>query len=179
MPIVLIIAIVAALVIILFLIAVASRPAHFRIARAATIGAPLATVHANIDDFHRWQQWSPWAKLDPAAKATFDGPASGLGAAFAWDGNSKVGAGRMTITDATPTHIRIRLEFARPFTATNTADFTLSPDGPATQVTWAMSGPSPFFLRAMCMLFFNQEKMVGGMFEEGLANLKKLSETPA
>jgi len=108
---------IAALLIVIFIIAVWARPSQFRIARAGTIDAPSPLVHANIDDFHRWQAWSPWAKLDPTAKNSYDGPSSGTGAGFGWDGNGKVGAGHMTIVASLPHRITIRLDFFRPFKA--------------------------------------------------------------
>jgi hypothetical protein len=167
------------LLIVIFIIAVWTRPSQFRIARAATIDAPAPAVHANINDFHRWQAWSPWAKLDPGAKNSYDGPASGTGAGFGWDGNGKVGAGHMTIVASAPNRITIRLDFTRPFTATNTAEFTIAAVGAQTQVTWAMSGHAPFMMKAMCLLFFDQDKLIGTMFEQGLANLKDISEKTA
>ena len=170
---------IAALLIVIFIIAVWARPSQFRIARAGTIDAPSPLVHANIDDFHRWQAWSPWAKLDPTAKNSYDGPSSGTGAGFGWDGNGKVGAGHMTIVASLPHRITIRLDFFRPFKATNTAEFTITAVGAQTQVTWAMSGHAPFMLKAMCLLFFDQDKLIGTMFEQGLANLKTISEKTA
>src|SRR5437764_1072594 len=68
-------------------------------ARSATIPAPPAAVFAQINDLHMWEAWSPWEKIDPAMKKTFDGPPAGAGASFAWTGNSSVGEGRVTITD--------------------------------------------------------------------------------
>jgi hypothetical protein len=83
-------------------------------------------VFAQVNDFHNWEAWSPWAKLDPAAKATFEGPHPGKGAIFRWAGNEEVGEGSMTITESRPSElIKIKLEFLKPFEATNTAEFTL------------------------------------------------------
>jgi len=68
-----VLAAVAALVVV-FLIVVATRPADFRIERRATIAAPPSVVFDQVNDFRNWSAWSPWAKLDPAMKETYDGP---------------------------------------------------------------------------------------------------------
>ena len=168
--------IVIAVLIALFCIVVALRPDEFCVSRSATIFAPPAVVFGYVNDLHKWQEFSPWAKLDPAAKNSFEGPGSGVGASFAWAGNGKVGEGRMTITESRPDElIRFRLDFLKPFAATNTAEFTFKSEEGKTIVTWSMSGKSNFFFKAMG-LFMNCDKMVGAQFSEGLANLKALAE---
>ena len=159
------------------LIAVSARqPAAFRIIRSTAINAPPAAVFAQVNDLHHWQEWSHWAKKDPQARTTFDGAALGLGASFTWDGNKKVGAGRMTITEsAEPDRIVIRLDFTRPFVATNTAEFAISSTSKATLVSWTMTGNNNFIGKAFG-LFINVDAMIGGDFEQGLANLKTRCE---
>jgi uncharacterized protein YndB with AHSA1/START domain len=163
-------------VVLAFVAYVALQPSTFRIERAAIVVAPVERVFAEVNDFHGWQQWSPWAKLDPNAKATFEGPASGEGAVFRWAGNEKVGEGSMTLLESRPDErIKIRVDFMKPWAGTNTTEFTFKPDGPRTIVTWAMSGEQGFLEKAVCV-FMNPDKMVGGQFEKGLANLKLLAE---
>src|SRR5215217_1936405 len=112
--------IVVAALIIIFLIVVALQPSAFRVVRTATIAAPPEAVFAQVNDFHKWEAWSPWAKLDPSMKQTYGGPPAGVGAVYEWSGNGQVGAGRMTITDSRPAElVGIRLEFFRPFKGTN------------------------------------------------------------
>jgi hypothetical protein len=165
--------------IIVFVGVVALQPSDFRIVRSTTISAPAAVAFSQVNDFHRWEAWSPWAKMDPAAKNTFEGAPSGTGAIFAWAGNSKVGEGRMTLTESRPPElIRIKLEFVKPFAASNTAEFTFRPEGSQTVVTWAMSGTRNFIARAVC-LFMNMDKTVGGEFEKGLAQVKAVAEAAA
>ena len=169
---------VAALI--LLLVAVVSmRPAEFRVSRSATMAATPGTVFAQVNDFHNWDEWSPWAKLDPGAKNSFDGPAAGVGAVFAWDGNKHVGAGRMTITDSVPDSlIRINLEFFRPMKATNLTEFTFAPAGDQTEVTWTMTGRNGFVGKFFCLLM-NLDKMVGKDFDKGLASVKGIVEGDA
>jgi polyketide cyclase/dehydrase/lipid transport protein len=165
-----------AAIIVVFVVVVALQPSDFRIVRSATISAPAPAVFAQVNDFHNWEAWSPWAKLDPAAKATFEGPSAGTGAIFKWAGNKEVGEGSMTITESRPSDlIRIKLEFLRPFEATNSAEFTFKPEGNRTAVTWSMEGKNNFIAKAVC-LFMNMDKMVGGQFEQGLAQMKAVVE---
>jgi len=167
-----------AVVIIVFVVVVAMQPAEFRITRSATIAAPPADVFAQVNDFHHWEAWSPWAKLDPAAKNSFEGPSAGTGAIFKWSGNSQVGEGTMTMTESHPNDsIKITIDFARPMAGTNVAEFTFKPEGSQTVVTWSMTGRSNFVGKAFC-LFVNMDKMVGGEFEKGLAQMKTVVEAP-
>ncbi len=158
---------------------VAMQPAEFLIERSTTIAAPAPVVFAQVNDFHKWDAWSPWAKLDPDVKNSYEGAPAGQGAMLAWAGNSKVGEGRMTITESRPNElIRIKLEFVRPFAATDTAQFAFKPDGDRTAITWSMFGHNNFVSRAV-FLFVDMDKALGGEFEKGLASMKSVAETSA
>jgi uncharacterized protein YndB with AHSA1/START domain len=173
------IAAAVALVVVVLAVVVAMQPSEFRIERRATIAAPAAAVFAQVNDFHNWEAWSPWAKLDPAVKNSFEGPPAGKGATFSWAGNSKVGEGRMTIVESRPDElVRIKLEFLKPFAATSTAEFAFKPDGERTAVTWSMYGNNGFINRAV-FLFVNMDKALGGEFEKGLASMKSAAEASA
>jgi uncharacterized protein YndB with AHSA1/START domain len=170
------IAIVLGLLIAALLIYAATKPDSFRIERSTTIKAPPEKVFALINDFHQWEAWSPWEKIDPALKRTYSGAPSGKGAVYEWDGNKEIGQGRMEITESTPaSKVALKLDFVKPFEAHNMVDFTLATQGDSTTVTQAMYGPSPYISKLMTT-FFSMEKMVGGKYEEGLANLKALAE---
>jgi hypothetical protein len=171
-----IIAIILAIAIALVLIFAAGKPDTFRVTRAATIKAAPETIFPLIADFHEWGKWSPWEGRDPALKRTFSGAERGTGAVYAWDGNRNVGAGRMEITRTTvPSEIVIKLDFIKPFEGHNIAEFTLSPQGSGTDVTWVMHGPAPFMSKVM-QVFMNMDRMIGRDFEAGLANLKTIAE---
>jgi uncharacterized protein YndB with AHSA1/START domain len=171
-----IIAIILAIAIALVLILAAAKPDAFRVTRGTVIKAPPETVFPLIADFHEWGKWSPWEERDPAMKRTFGGTERGVGAVYAWDGNKNVGAGRMEITRASaPSDIVIKLDFIKPFEGHNVAEFTLSPQGSGTDVTWVMHGPAPFMSKVM-QVFMNMDRMIGRDFEAGLANLKKVAE---
>ncbi|RYD21399.1 MAG: polyketide cyclase [Verrucomicrobiaceae bacterium] len=168
-----------AVVLLIFVIVVASRPGEFRYERSTTIAAPPSAVFPHLNDLHKWQAWSPWAKKDPDAKTTFEGPQEGVGSAMSWAGDSNVGEGKMTITESKPNErVQYRLDFLKPFTGTNMAEFTFTPEGSGTKVVWSMSGKNNFFSKAFG-LFVDCEKMIGDDFEQGLRDLKAIVEKPA
>jgi uncharacterized protein YndB with AHSA1/START domain len=160
----------------IFAVVVALQPNDFTIERSTTIEAPPAAAFAHVNDFHKWDAWSPWAKLDPKAKNTFEGKDSGEGAVFKWSGNDEVGEGSMTIVESKPyERIKIRLDFVKPMEDTSDVVFTFEPDTAGTKVTWDMSGKNNFVGKAMCMVLGMQE-MMNEKFDEGLASLKKTVE---
>lgn len=167
-----------AVLVIGFVIVVATRPADFRVERSLVMNAPPEAAFAQANDFHNWNAWSPWAKIDPNAKNAFEGPNSGVGAVFKWDGNKDVGSGSMKIEESRPNEfIKIRLEFLKPFAAVNATEFTFVPQGNQTLVTWSMYGKNGFIGKAIG-LFMDCEKMVGPMYEKGLASMKAIVEKP-
>ena len=166
---------IAALVVVLVVV-IATRPSEFRVERTATVSAPAAVVFAQVNDFHQWDAWSPYAKRDPGMKKTFEGAPSGVGAVYTWSGNHEVGEGRTTIVESRPSElIRVRLEFVRPFAATSTATFTFRPEGERTAVTWTLDGRNGFPAKAMGLVM-NMDKMIGDDFEKGLAQMKAIAE---
>lgn len=173
------IAIAAAVLIAAVLVYAASRPDSFRFSRSTRIAAPPERILPLIEDFREWPRWSPFEKLDPEMKRTFGGPPRGVGSTYAWEGNGKAGAGRMEILRIDPTSlVEIQLDFYRPMKANNFADFLFDPDGDATNVTWVMRGPSPFFFKLMSV-FINLDRMAGKDFATGLASLKAEIERAA
>jgi hypothetical protein len=159
-----------------FLIAAALRPDELRVERSITISAPAVIAFAQINDPRKWQQISPYAKDDPAAKYTFAGPAAGVGSSLEWVGNAKVGTGRMTITDSRPDElVRFKFEFFKPWYCTNTTDFIFRSTGSGTEVTWAMFMKNNFIAKASGLVM-NMDKLMGQSFEAGLVNLKTLAE---
>jgi len=150
----------------------ATRPDSFVVKRTAVIDAPPEKLVGMVQDFHQWGAWSPWEKMDPGMSRTYEGPPAGVGSAYAWSGNDKVGAGRMEIQKVVPAReVVFKLDFLKPFKASNTGRFAFEPEGAATKVTWTMEGKNPYISKVMG-LFFNMDKMIGKDFETGLANMK-------
>ncbi len=155
---------------------IASRPDDYTVQRTATFKASPDIAFAQVNDFHQWSAWSPWGKLDPDQKTTFEGAASGVGAQYGWSGNDKVGEGRMTIEESKPAElVRIKLEFIRPFPDTSITTFAFAPAAEGASVTWKMEGKHNFLSKAMCLVM-DMDKMLGPDFERGLADMKTASE---
>ena len=166
-----IIAIVAMLV-----IAAVRKPDTFRVERSVVINAPAEKIFPLVNDFHNFDRWSPWEKLDPKMSKSITGAASGVGAVYEWSGNGKAGAGRMEITESTPSsRIVIKLDFQKPIEGHNFSEYTFTPEGTGTRVSWVMHGPSPFVSKVM-QVFITMDDMIGGDFESGLAAMKAAAE---
>jgi uncharacterized protein YndB with AHSA1/START domain len=153
----------------------ATKADTFSVRRSAAMHASPARVFVSINDLRNWRGWSPYEHLDPDMKRTFSGSPAGVGAVYAWDGNTSAGSGTMEITESTPpSRIVIALHFTRPFEGNNTVEFTLEPHGDSTTVIWAMHGPVNFPAKVIG-LFVSMDTMIGTQFEEGLANLRRAS----
>jgi hypothetical protein len=163
-----------AAVVLVFIIVVALQPADFKIERSEVVAAAPEIVHAKVNDFTVWKDWSPWVKLDPEAKLTFSNNPVGVGATYGWDGD-KSGAGLMILTASSPEAIAIDLNFTKPFKAENKVVFSFASIHGGTQITWTMTGKNGFMGKAFG-LFFDMDEMVGGDFEKGLKDIKRLSE---
>ena len=155
---------------------ISTQPYEFKVTRSTIIQAPPEAVFENVNNLHKWEAWSPWAKLDPNAKTTFEGPEAGKGAIMRWDGNMEVGKGSMTIVESKPNEqVLFNLDFEKPLPGTNTAEFLFKAEDVNTKVIWSMHGKQNFLGKAMGLIF-NCEKMVGENFDKGLASLKALAE---
>jgi hypothetical protein len=166
---------VGVFVVLLILLAL-RQPDEFTIQRSILINAIPDRIFPHVNNFHRWQAWSPWDKIDPQLKRTYSGPEFGVGAHYAWSGNGKVGAGSTEIIESLPSLlIRIELIMLKPFACNNLVQFSFEPTPQGTTVTWRMSGTNKLFNKIFG-LFFNLDKMVGRDFEKGLAQLKEIVE---
>jgi carbon monoxide dehydrogenase subunit G len=172
-------AFVLAAIVAVLAVAIGMQPDTYRVTRSIDIAAPPAAVHAWINDFHKWDAWSPWAKLDPNMKTTYSGAPAGPSASYHWTGNDEVGEGRMTILESEDgRRVKINLEFIKPFASTALTDFTISPAGPGSRVEWTTGGDMNFLSKAMCLFMGGMDKMIGPDFEKGLAQLKAAAEKP-
>jgi uncharacterized protein YndB with AHSA1/START domain len=167
-----------------FAVYVALLPGQYSVDRSATIAAPPEAVFTHVNNFKKWDDWSPWAKRDPNSKTAYEGPQEGPGAIFKWDGNEEVGKGQMTIIESTPAErIAIKLEFERPFPGSSNVGFAFKPEGEGTKVTWSLAGEQGFVERAMMLVMgLDMDEMIGKEYETGLASLKRIVEseqTPA
>ena len=154
----------------------ATRPNDFRVQRSASIKAPAEKIFPHINDLHAFNSWNPFSKKDPNVKGSYSGAVSGAGAAYAFEGNSEVGRGRIEITDSRPaSEVRMSLHMLAPMEGRNVVEFTLRPREDSTSVTWAIQGPMPYISKVLS-LFCDLDAMIGKEFENGLAELKTIVE---
>jgi hypothetical protein len=147
---------------------------EMNVSRSANISAPPEAVFKVVNDFRQWDAWSPWSKLDPTMKKSWEGPSEGVGAIYRWRGNNEVGEGSMTLLESRPNEkVGVKLEFIRPFAGLSDVQFTLVPEGAGTKITWSMQSKNAFMAKVIG-LFVDFEKMCGDSFTEGLANLGKV-----
>jgi hypothetical protein len=169
------IGVILVLAVIVLLVIAATEPATFHVERSTTIAATPAKINPLLDDLHNWQKWSPWANLDPTMRQSYSGAVEGRGAVYEWEGNRKVGKGRMEILAAEPTETSIKLNFFSPMSSQSTSNFILQPQGTGTRVTWTMDGSNTYASKLMSV-FVSMDSMVGKDFEHGLSNLKTAAE---
>jgi hypothetical protein len=177
---------------------IAMQPSAYAVQRSTTINAPAATVFAHVNDFHKWEAWSPWAKLDPAMKTEYKGSAEGQGSIYHWtSADDNVGEGEMTIVQSHPSeHVGIDLKFIAPMESASKTDFTFKETGacqagaapaaagaaatpacsPQTTVEWKMTGNNNFMAKGFFLFTGGMDKMIGPDFEKGLAALKAAAE---
>lgn len=169
--------IIVAVIVAGFLILAALQPSEIRVTRSTLVSAPAAAAFLQVNDLDHWQKVSPYAQMDPTAKTTFTGPRAGKDASLAWDGNKRIGAGRMTVIESQPDRlVRYQLDFVRPFKSTGFAEFTFEPAGAQTAVTWTMHGPKNFPSKVMGLIV-NMDRMIGRQFESGLVSIKAAAES--
>ena len=170
------IVLVVVVLLVALLVYAATKPDLFRVQREASIKAPAEKIFTLINDLRNFNTWNPYEKKDPNIKGHYSGPSRGRGAAYAFEGGKEVGKGSIEITETSPPHkVTMKLNMIEPFEAHNTVEFTLQPNGDATNVTWAMDGRLPYLAKVMHVLF-DMDKMVGKDFETGLANLRQVAE---
>jgi hypothetical protein len=150
-------------------------PGRVEVSRTVTIDAPAEVIFPYINDYRRFNEWSPWADRDPDAVYTFEGPDAGVGARMSWQGGESVGAGSQEITlSEFPTRLETHLDFEGEGFAD--AYFTLVPaEGGGTDVTWGFTthmGPNPIAHYLGLMM----DGWVGADYEAGLENLRVLVE---
>jgi hypothetical protein len=154
-------------------------PKDITVTRSATINAPRAIVWDQIVKFKNWNNWSPWYQKEPGQiKMSYFGNDGEPGSGYHWVGSSKTGEGEMTNKGVSDGHMDFQLHFIKPMNGMADGSFDAKDTAGMTNVTWTMTNHMKYPWNAMCV-FFNAEKMIGGDFEKGLANMKQYSETHA
>ncbi|NJN24474.1 MAG: SRPBCC family protein [Acaryochloridaceae cyanobacterium RL_2_7] len=154
-------------------------PGQAHVERDILIAANPEQIFPYIGDFHAWNNWSPWAKMDSNAEFSLTG--EGLGQRMEWKSdNPDVGDGAQeVIAFEAPKMMKTHLEFEGQGMAD--ATFDLQPQNDGTLVTWSLdsnlSEKTPFLLKPISNYFaVMMDSMVGPQYEIGLSSLKKLVE---
>ena len=150
-------------------------PSSQHVERQVTIDAPASQVFPYLNDFRKFNEWNPWAKLDPNTQYTFSGTDSGTGAIMQWSSEHEhVGKGSQQIVDSRLNEfVETELDFG--FGAPAKAAFTLSEVAGQTTVVWAFDA----YLGNTISRYFGlmMDSWVGASYEQGLADLKALVES--
>lgn len=150
-------------------------PDRVGIERSIVIGRSPQAVHAVLDGFSRFNEWSPWAGSDPLARYDFQGPAAGVGATMRWQGNRAIGSGELRIIESVPDQ-RVVAVLDLGDGQCSTITFLLQPVADGTRLTWRFDADfSGDRLGRWFGPFLGH--MVGRDYEQGLARLKQLLES--
>jgi carbon monoxide dehydrogenase subunit G len=151
-------------------------PSQATVTRSAEIAAPPDKVFAIVGDMRRFQEFSPWADLDPDIKYTFEGPESGVGQKMSWTSdNANVGSGSQTIIEyMPPTHVASELDLGQLGKAV--ASWDLQPSGTGTRAIWGFKSSLEGIAERWFGLMYNS--WIGADYEKGLARLKAAAEKP-
>jgi uncharacterized protein YndB with AHSA1/START domain len=167
-----IIGVVAVAIVVAFIL-----PRHAIVTRSVEIAAPPSAVFPLVGDLRRFNEWSPWADIDPETVYTFTGPIDGVGQTLNWESDDKrVGTGSMSIAAVEPdSRVDMEIVFAEQGNAL--AAVLLEPARGGTKVTWTLDADLGFnpIARYFGMMM---DGMVGPDYEKGLARLKAAAEAP-
>jgi len=154
----------------------ATLPDNFQIQRSVSIKAPPERIFPLVNNLKTMNDWNPFAKQDPTIRLTYTEPASGKGAANDWTSDGRAGQGRLEITESVPpSRVTMRLDTIKPMEGHNTIVFALRPQADGTDVSWSMTGTCPYIAKVI-QVFVSMDRMLGGTFEQGLADLKAMAE---
>jgi hypothetical protein len=148
----------------------------YRVSREITIHAPAEKIFPFLNSSKLAEQWGPWLETDPQAKMSYSGPDAGVGSRASWDSPDQLGTGSATIVESIPNkQVGIKLEYVKPMNMSQDSIYLIEPAGNQSLVRWTVTGKNSLLGRVMC-IFVNMDKVVGGMFEKGLSNLKTVAE---
>lgn len=145
----------------------------YEVERSIVIDAPKTDVADNVKSYKIRQEWSPWRKYDTNMKVTFEGTDGEVGSKSMWEGNEDVGKGYQELVAVSDDKIEEKVVFIEPWEGQSPSVFTFEEVENGTKVTWGFKGESPMIL----VLFMDMDKMIGDMYDDGLKDLKTLTET--
>lgn len=159
-----------------FFVYAALKPDEFLVERTADINAPIEEVFAQINNLQKMAVWNPWLNQDPSILISYEDSVEGAGATLGWKGAGATGEGKLTVLEsATPTFVRIKEEYLKPFQTQSDVEFLLQSDEVKTTVTWVIQGKLPFVPKVMS-IFVGTDTLIGKEMEHGLTHLKAIAE---
>jgi carbon monoxide dehydrogenase subunit G len=150
-------------------------PAKGHVEQSIVVNAPASAIFPHLNNMEKFVAWSPWSKMDPTAKNSYEGAAAGVGAKMNWIGE-KTGTGSQWVVESVENErVKTGLSFEG-FEGTAWAEFKLAPEGEGTKVTWTYDGDNTGFMgKAMWSLFMGT--MLDGQYADGLKDLKNIVES--
>ena len=168
-----IIGMVVLAMIVILTIVIAMQPETAHIEKSIVIHAPAATIFPEVSNYQRFNVWSPWAKMDPDAKQTFEGTPASVGSSMSWNG-PKTGAGSMKIEEIEENK---RVKSAMTFGGYDDkfySEIILTPEDSETRVTWTYDGPNNGLTGKAIWVVMGS--MLSSQYDQGLKDLKELIE---
>jgi hypothetical protein len=151
---------------------------NYAVEREVTIGKPKQVVFDYVKYLKNQNNFSVWAKIDPAMQTEFRGEDGTVGFVSAWDSkNPKAGKGEQKIVKiADGERIDYELHFIEPMESTDYAYMIFeSASENETKVKWGFHGKMKYPMNLM-MLFMDMEAMLAPDLQNGLDNLKGIME---
>ena len=154
-----------------------TKPDYFTYQKEGIFSATPDKVFPYLNSFKLGNEWIPFGEEDPNMIKEYSGSDSGVGAKHHFSGNNEVGEGNLEILEVIPNQqVKINLSMLRPMAGENLVTYKLEPiDSSKTKFIWSIEGNQPFIGKVFS-IFIDCEKMMGGKFEKGISNLKKIVE---
>lgn len=172
-----VIGLVLLIILVLFLIIALFLPSEYRVQRSAEIMVTPDSLYAVLSDYNYFAKWNPWIPMEPEASVEIAGSPGTVGTSYSWSGKI-IGTGKLVVTNMTPpSSIQQRIHFIEPMESQADLEWRLEPTSGGTKLVWTMRGPNDYPMGRYFGLLMDD--MMGKDFESGLANLKKLCESPA
>lgn len=151
---------------------------EYSVEREITINKPKSQVFDYIKYLKNQDNYSVWARMDPAMKKEYHGTDGEPGFVSAWESDDKnVGKGEQRIEKISEgDRIDLDLHFIKPFEGKADARMTTeSVAANQTKVKWGFDSKMNYPMNIM-LLFMNMEKMIGNDLQTGLDTLKVILE---
>lgn len=151
---------------------------EYAVEREVTINKSKQEVFDYVKYLKNQDNFSVWAKIDPAMKKEFKGEDGTVGFVSAWDSeNPDAGKGEQKIIKITEgERIDYELHFIEPFESTDFAYLaTEAVNDSVTTVKWGFNGKMKYPMNLM-MLTMNMEEMLAPDLQNGLNSLKAILE---